>query len=498
MDPKKEILQYKFFDSRDYFELELEFSILKTLDVSKCFDSIYTHCLSWAIKDKDFTKKHVTVESTFPQEFDALMRYVNHSETNGIVIGPEVSRIFAELIFQSVDLRCISKLNRSSYKWEFGKHYTFRRYVDDVFIFAKDYDILKIVYDCYSDILSSFNLHTNTLKTKEYERPFITLKSRITREASFLTNTFLDRFLVQGEFEVLPKKINYPWRLTHSFVNSIKSLCSYNNVNYDEVSSYLISVLVERVKKLSNVRKDIIAEKKMEAIYRDSCLVLIDSLFFLYSVSPSVTASYKLCTAIIVLIRFSEERLNKFGESIKQRLYELTERLLMGNMVGKDPAVEKFVSLESVNIALAIRDLGQRYLLPAEIIEKLFMGRETLTYFDIVSCLFYIRKEEQYNEVRRKVILTAKKKLQNFSDMDLLMNTEKACLILDLLSCPYVDNYLKKNWVLRIFKVFNLSTPSEAEINNFLQSADSHYWFIDWNDVDLLNSLEKKELKQAY
>jgi hypothetical protein len=33
---------YKFFKSRDYFELEKQYSHIKILDVSKCFDSIYT------------------------------------------------------------------------------------------------------------------------------------------------------------------------------------------------------------------------------------------------------------------------------------------------------------------------------------------------------------------------------------------------------------------------------------------------------------------------
>ena len=488
---------YKFFDSRDYFDLEIAFSVLKTLDVSKCFDSIYTHCLSWAIKDKEFTKKYLDVKSTFAQEFDALMCHLNHNETNGIVIGPEISRIFAELIFQSIDCRCINKLQQAPFELSFGKQYTFRRYVDDVFIFAQDEKTAKTVYECYSDVLISFNLHPNTLKSKLYTRPFVTLKSRITREASVLINTFLDRFLEQGiSEEVLePKKIHYPWRLTRSFVNSVKSLCSYNNVTYDEISTYLIAVLVERVKKLVNVSKDVITKKQNEIIYRDACIVLIDALYFLYSVSPSVSASYKLCTAIIVLIRFSE-RLGQYGECLKQRLYELTAQLLESDTIGKGAAVDSFIPLELVNVVLTIRELENRYLLPLEVIEKLFMGRNTFTYFDIVSCLFFVRNENQYIKIKRRLISASKKKLKTFSDI--LMNTEKACLLLDLLACPYVDNALKKEWITRLYQRFDQPLPSVDKITNFLQSVQEHYWFVDWKDVDLLNSLEKKELKQAY
>ncbi len=488
---------YKFFDSKDYFELELAFDSLVTLDVSKCFDSIYTHSLSWAIKDKEFTKKHVAVESTFAQEFDSLMRYTNHNETNGIVIGPEVSRIFAELIFQSIDCRCIRRLEQRPCELKFGEHYAFRRYVDDVFIFAKDDETANTVYECFSDVLMSFNLHPNTLKSKKYKRPFITVKSRITREASALSNTFLDRFLEKGESQeaLIPKTIYFPWRLTRSFVNSVKALCSYNEVTYDEVSAYLIAVLVERVKKLANVGADPIGAER-EAIYRDACLVLIDALYFLYSVSPSVGASYKLCTAIIISIRFADRHLGVCGESVRQRLYELTARLLSDSTVGKGAAIERFVSLESINIALAIRELERTYMLPVEVVEKLFMGRSVFTYFDIISCLFYVRKERQYVLLRRKAISAAEKHLRDFSDI--LMNAEKACLLLDLLSCPYLDDALKKKWVTRLYAHFGVPLPSAQEIMSFLALAHEHYWFVDWKDVDLLNSLEKKELRQAY
>lgn len=121
---------YKFFNSRDYFALEKKFAVLMTLDVSKCFDSIYTHSLSWAVKDKEFTKSNVAVSSTFAQEFDKVIRHGNHGETNGIPVGPEVSRIFAEIVFQEIDRRAIARLG----KFRFDINYIFRRYVDDVFM----------------------------------------------------------------------------------------------------------------------------------------------------------------------------------------------------------------------------------------------------------------------------------------------------------------------------------------------------------------------------
>jgi len=190
---------YKFFQTRDYFELEKHYSTMSTLDVAKCFDSIYTHCLSWALKDKEFTKSNVSVKSTFGQEFDALMQHANHGETNGIIIGPEVSRIFAELMFQSTDRRVIAELERASDK-VFGQHYVFRRYVDDVFIFSNDDATADLVYECYSDHLTMLNLHVNSAKASRICRPFITKKSRVINEVSWAAEALFRSFLqIEGD-----------------------------------------------------------------------------------------------------------------------------------------------------------------------------------------------------------------------------------------------------------------------------------------------------------
>ena len=42
--------------------------------------------------------------------FDNLMQSVNARETNGIVIGPEFSRIFAEIILQYIDQKVEQEL----------------------------------------------------------------------------------------------------------------------------------------------------------------------------------------------------------------------------------------------------------------------------------------------------------------------------------------------------------------------------------------------------
>ena len=63
-----------------------------------------------------------------------------NGNTHGIVIGPEFSRIFAEILLQSIDVKVKNKLlsyKSSNYIHGIveGVHYTIKRYVDDYFLF---------------------------------------------------------------------------------------------------------------------------------------------------------------------------------------------------------------------------------------------------------------------------------------------------------------------------------------------------------------------------
>ena len=484
---------YKFFNSRDYFDLERRFSILRTLDVSKCFDSIYTHCLSWAVKSKPFTKDNVNVSSTFGQEFDQTLRHGNHNETNGIPIGPEVSRIFSEILFQEIDRLVIEKL-RLSHGLVFRIDYAFRRYVDDVFIFSEDESKAKLIYDTYSDTLVSFNLHANYAKSAIHHRPFLTKKSRLIHEAGKQANQFFESFLEEkGHGVLVPRPIISQWKLTKSYIDSIKALCSQSQASYDDVASFLISVITERVKKLVNNSPD----STQSRLYFEATEVLIDVLFFLYSVAPSVGASYKLSTAIILAFRFTKHHLPDYLETISHRLYELSLSLLSDQSRRRHgEGVDGFINLEYLNIVIAIRELGELYLLPESIIESLFVNGKELTYFTIVSCLFYISDKTEYKSLRQNLVDAISRKLSDLSDVQ--TDSEKAYLLLDMLSCPSIPTKMKSSWIRGLYKALQKKSPQKAEIEAFTASACNAHWQVNWTNVDLLNSLEKKELKQAY
>ena len=154
---------YKIYTSERYVELEKKFNHMWLLDISNCFDSIYTHSISWAIKEKSFIKDHVSHSNQFCQKLDTLMQRSNNNETNGISIGSEFSRVFSEIIFQQIDVN-IEKYLSDKFKLKHSLDYEIIRYVDDYMVFSTSEKSANIIYKAISDALNEYNLYLSDAK----------------------------------------------------------------------------------------------------------------------------------------------------------------------------------------------------------------------------------------------------------------------------------------------------------------------------------------------
>lgn len=480
---------YKFFNSKLYFNLEKKYSHLRTLDISKCFDSIYTHTLLWATKDKEYAKSNLT-GSNFADTFDKVIRQGNYNETNGIPIGAEISRIFAEIILQKIDLNVISSLEKENLKFDIN--YSFKRYVDDIYIFTNDQKTSEKIYKTFSNELLNYNLHVNASKTTTTTRPFTTKKSKIIFSLNNRANDFFDKFLeINEKGSLSPKGIVSPWKLSKNFIEAIKDTCGNQEASYSDVAPYLISIFNERVKKI--VACDEISDANEQSRYHTCITVFLEIIFFLYTVAPSVGASYRLCTSLILIHRFSKANLKKYYDSICAQIYSLTLELLSAQSLNKkEIKSQTFLNLEAINIILSIKELGINYLIPKNIFKDILSATENFSYFTIVSCLFYFDNKDIYKDIKDEIIDNCITQLKDIKHS--FNKSELVHLFMDLIYCPYLDNSKKELLINNFFK----DPPKKSDVAYFLNNANKDYAFVNWKEIDLLNSLEKKELKQAY
>ena len=168
-----EKIKNAFKDPSDFFEgvrqcirIALGFQYRLKVDISNCYNSIYTHSITWAICGKDKAKEQYKNPPTRTNNYklgddaDTLIRAQKDNETNGILVGPYTSRIFSEIILAGID-----RILRE-------KKFVFRRFVDDYkFYFRSEAEALQGVNDI-GRILNEYNLILNQDKTVIEKFPY--------------------------------------------------------------------------------------------------------------------------------------------------------------------------------------------------------------------------------------------------------------------------------------------------------------------------------------
>jgi hypothetical protein len=97
-------------------------------DVSRFYPSIYTHAFPWAINGKAAAKEDTQSNSStvFGNRLDFIVRQAQSKQTIGMPIGPDVSKIAAEILMAAVDTRFIALSGKTVP--------TYLRHVDDYWV----------------------------------------------------------------------------------------------------------------------------------------------------------------------------------------------------------------------------------------------------------------------------------------------------------------------------------------------------------------------------
>ncbi|WP_163444903.1 antiviral reverse transcriptase Drt3b [Flavobacterium columnare] len=239
---------YEFYESYEYQRAEKRFDNLMKFDVSRCFDSIYTHTLSWALSNKKIVKDNLgTNKDSFGGKFDRVMQQMNYNETNGIVIGPEFSRIFAELILQRIDKNVEKELYQKGYKYK--EDYDVYRYVDDFFVFYNDDKIKSEILNLYKIKLQEYNLFFNDSKTKILPKPIIT---NITVAKEEIRQLIEHSMIFQFYDSEIKNQIGLKYYTAKDIITNYKAILSKTETSYKDLQNYFLAIIFNKLKSLIN------------------------------------------------------------------------------------------------------------------------------------------------------------------------------------------------------------------------------------------------------
>lgn len=233
---------YKFYDSYTFHRIERKFNKLHKFDISKCFENLSPEMLSSTLRGEEFTKGAKDSKISFENIFSELISYVNFGRNHGIVIGPEFSRVYAEMLLQRTDKIIENSLTVKGLM--LGKDYIIKRYVDDYFLFYNEDTKLNTIKKQVIETLSDSKLFLNESKDEYFVRPFISGVTNAKLSISDYFNSLFNSIEMSKDFSELKLKgnfFNYS-RLSNSYITKLKSIVKEYDIQYESISGYFVSV----------------------------------------------------------------------------------------------------------------------------------------------------------------------------------------------------------------------------------------------------------------
>jgi hypothetical protein len=488
---------YKFYESYKYHRCEKKYKNMYKFDISKCFDSIYTHSISWAIYSKAAVKDQIiNSKTTFAGMFDKLMQEQNHGETNGILIGPEVSRIFSEIILQRVDRDVHDYLKKNGIIHKV--HYEVFRYVDDYFVFFDEDDKLNSILASFKVHLKEYKLYTNDAKIVRYEKPIITAMTIAKNRTSRL---FDEKLVLKKEEKLTAAVGEIAARIeknpkisldANNLITEFKTILAETKVPYRDIINFSLTTVERKTRNILTAYLQ--CDLKNEKVIAKTILELLDFTFFIYSVSPRVNSTIKICRTLSLIIAFSKKNL-------KTDLRHLLFKYIFdnSNLVLKKNSVSNFSQLETVYLLIALAELGKRYWLDSSTIKEHFQIKtdvktgklifNCLNYFTIVSLLFYMQNKKRYLDIRLALADEVIRFLEDAALGAKESSSEKTMLLFDFISCPYVE--LDKK--IKALEIFGVDPVYHDDIIKLREC-----WFTRWKDFNFEKEIMAKIGNEVY
>lgn len=505
----------EFYDDYRFLRAEKKFSQMYKSDIEHCFDSIKPEMLSLAMFDEEMTQ----CKGSMAEDFYMLNQSYLSSE-KGIVIGPEFSRLYAEIILQRID-HDTEEIMMGKYGFTHFRDYAFYRYVDDGFLFCNSEETMKAFYDIYDACLEKYGLKRkesdDTSKQHFYEhRPFLenitagklALKELVDRYFENRLDTFKGFKKMQRGLYDAPTVLNYK-----IFIRSVRSIMGAYELKYKDVMSFLLGCMQKRLSVLLREFNDLYKQysqaeansnlndqgreikrryEKEFSLFLDN---LMDVLFYLYQCDSRMSTSVKTVAIISQLQRFvrgkfkfddgtwSEKFQPKMVQALDEKITDLTRRLYMD--MPDDPTI----LMEHLNLLdLQKCMMPATQLHPSVLIDK-FVGNDNWTFFTIFELIHFIRRDIRYQPLLHVLNKQIKKRIERLS-CEGESDTEAVLTFIEALCCPWISVDVKKEY-LGVFK----NVDNDAVLKFAHKQKEL---FVRWRNYDVLEEVQHISNTEVY
>lgn len=468
---------HQFYNSNDLRRLEKKYRMCGYADISNCFNSIYSHSISWAILGKSEAKDCIEGGDGFSSEFDRLMRNSNYGETAGIPIGPEISRIFSEIILQRCDIEVEKSLSRKGFLDR--RDYTIRRYIDDYFVFCNTEHHREIIITTISDEIAKYNLHLSESKSSTMYRPFVSMislsKKRISESAGLFFSA-LEENAIYSQSNSQRRAIK--------FVDELRYIASEHSETFKPLVPFTLGILKKHSKKALRLATD--------PKFMDSGFNRIIEILCIAEELLAMCLNFRVTIVISEILFNVSTEIRKIqsphGETIASFCASVSHEFLSCLSTNPPACRADFFTL-----LLVCRDLGsQQRIRFSEFLAicRLEDGLEELTGFELCVSIYYYSGSNLHNTELEKIIQASLDKV--CASIAINSDSDLFCLAFDLLSCPLLSKSRKRPIIDKVDPAGNWADDHWGRVFE----RDS---FFSWRDEKSPSTfLQKKSLSSGY
>jgi hypothetical protein len=392
-----------------------------------------------------------------------MIQNINGSVSNGVIVGPEFSRLIVEVLLQQIDEEISSELDVKVLKS--GVDYEIRRFVDDIFIFTNSHEVEEKIISTVEEKARKYLLEINELKSEKQDTPYY--KGDWIADVEHFTDLLLK--YLRTDSEIQKDEDTFQVKMTkrdlRKIIDEFEYLIAKHESMQIRIANYVMSVIMNAL-----------AGKKDEFTFfkiatKTSMECLIDFAMYVYVHSVNFGNTQKL---ISILYYCHQEA----GLSGSDRLQYLVNKY-------ESAIVSKWFS-DYINLFVALRELNVYFTLESE--ERVLS--QILDYDDPIALATYLN----YSTYNDRFLKQVKDKIDNLlqqkydalhSKKDEMLH-EEFWYILIFNKSPYISMKVQYQYTAllkRLLKSTNLTTSGRtaALILRFMLDKDQPYSFISWN-----------------
>lgn len=432
-----------FTNSRLWQQCNFKYRNFAKVDYKSCFDSIYTHAYKWCIEKNTIDSKAAKSANTYIV-IDRILQNINGRSSNGLIIGPEFSRMIAEILLQHIDMEVKRNLTQSGVLA--GRDYRIFRYVDDIYIFSNRQEHTDFIIKTIETVARTYLLQLNDLKYFKSDTPVVlstwlgetrTLSDRIANlfyRKHELHDIEGDKFLLKNGYISLD-------RIKDDFIYLIKE--------YPKEQRYIVSFMLSTL--LNNISNKKDGYNLFEPNKCSRAFVLLDLAMYIYSFCPCFEHTQKVISMIVYMddeLHFVDDELNhKKLSNLFRRYSFIFEGWNLNDLCNW------FVFFYDFKISLTSST--------EDAIESKLAAEDNPILW--ANYLIYSRYFDKYHaDICAKIEKLLENKMEQIGETEILLQKE-FWYVLIFINCPYISATLKNSMEAM---VQSLVKPTPSNLSN--------------------------------